>query len=273
MSRIARQLVRLLRAPAPPQRRDLYPRQRNLILDILEEGRRKPLIHLLTEVDLTDIRPRLRGNASLTAYVAKTFADAVAARPLMQAYRQGRRGRVVFAEVDLAVMVERDLDGEPMPVPFVLRRCEAMELAVVQAALRQARYAPLGEDGPWSALESWFFTWPRALRRILWWWMRRDPSLFKAFAGTVGLTSMGMFSRGGALVLPVTPMTLTLSVGGIAPRVVLREGRPVEAACLQLGLSADHRLIDGAPLMRFAQGLRERLERGEVLQRGERGGR
>jgi len=61
------------------------PRLRNALLDILAEGRRKNIAHILVDADFTGIRDRLKehrlltGEAiSVTSYIAKSFASAIA---------------------------------------------------------------------------------------------------------------------------------------------------------------------------------------------------
>jgi pyruvate/2-oxoglutarate dehydrogenase complex dihydrolipoamide acyltransferase (E2) component len=67
----------------------------------------------------------------------------------------------------------------------------------------------------------------------------------------VGVTSLGMFSRGGGWAIPIAPLTLVATVGGIADRPVVRDGRIVARPMLPLTLSFDHAVIDGAPAARF----------------------
>ena len=110
-----------------------------------------------------------------------------------------------------------------------------------------------------SALEKYFFLMPRFLRRLIWFFIRRDPYKFKQLAGTVGVTSMGMFASGAAVVQPITPMTLTLSIGAIERKAIMKDGVPIDRAFIHLNLGADHDIIDGAPLMRFADALGGKL--------------
>ena len=62
----------------------------------------------------------------------------------------------------------------------------------------------------------------------------------------------------GALLWAIFP----LSIGSISTQLVLENGCPVEREIIHLNLGADHDLIDGAPLMRFAERFRKKLEGG-----------
>ena len=263
------QLKRLLRTPPATNTQSPFPPTRNFVLDILAEGRRKNTIQLLLDVDATAIRAQIArvaeqsGNRiSITSYVAGVLARTVAASPIMHAYLHKRRKLVMFADVDLSVMIEREVDGASLPLPFIIRAANQKSFAEIKMALAQAKSAEFYADGPLSALESKFFSMPRALRKVVWYFARRDAHLFRELAGTVGITSMGMHAIGRAIVIPITPMTLTLSIGAIYAHPAIIGGSLIEKEMLQLNLSADHDIIDGAPLMRFATRFKENLEHG-----------
>ncbi len=269
---LVRELRGLLSEAYPPHRTQPYPRLRSFILDVMAEGRRKNIINLLMDVNASCIKEQLRSRAertgqhlSITCYLAHTLACSVADHPQMQAYRKGAGTLVLFDDVDLSVMVERDIGEALMPVTCIVRAANRTGLTLLQDALQSAKSCPLGQDGPMSALQMFFFKAPRGLRRIIWWWTRRDPHLFKQLVGTVGITSMGMYATGAAVVQPITPMTLTLSIGSISTRCERRAEELIETEILHLNFSADHDIIDGAPLMRFADEFRRRLEAGTDL--------
>ena len=258
-------------APATATQRP-YPKLRNFILDIMAEGRRKNTINLIFEAPLMPIRGHLQAYAdqhgeriSLTAYFAKSLACAIEENKAIQAYRQGKNRLVIFDTVDLSIMVERDIDGTPMPVTLILRDVSHQNISTLANALQAAKTSPLGDAGPMSALDKMFFELPKPLRKIIWFVIRRDPHLFKQLAGTVGITSMGMHASGPAIMIPITPMTLTLSIGATHKKLVLENDTVLEREFIQLNLGADHDIIDGAPLMRFAENYKQKLQNGEAL--------
>lgn len=264
------QLLALLRQPAPASTQQPYPKLRNFILDVMAEGRRKNTINLLFEAEVAPMRRHLAAQAeriSLTSYIARTLACAVAENRSMHAYRYGKSRLTVFDDIDLTFMVERDIGGgAALPLNYIVRAAQRKGAAEIHAELQGAKHAPLGQSGPLTALEKRFFELPRPLRRIVWFFIRRDPAMFKDLVGTVGITSMGMHAQGAAIVLPITPMTLTLSIGAIGKKLVLEGGQPVERDFIQLNLGADHDIIDGAPLMRFCTRFTAMLEAGCALE-------
>ena len=263
------QLRHLLNLPPSKNTRSAFARNRNVVLDILAEGRRKNIIHLFFEVDATAARAQIASNVSesgetvsITSYTASILARCVAANPRMHAYRHKGGDLVMFDDVDLSIMIEREIDGELLPLPYIVRGANKKDFFAVDRELKHAKTAPLFDDGPLSALEAQFFALPRMFRKLVWYFARSDAHLFRELAGTVGVTSIGMHASGRVFVLPITPMTLTLAIGAISSVPVFVDGIVVERESLQLTISADHDVIDGAPLLRFVGTLKTSLEHG-----------
>ena len=238
----------------------IYPRIRNFVRDVLAEGRRKNIAHLTLEADIGWMRERLAEHrrrsaepVSITSYVAKSFACAIDEDKRMQAYRLGKSRLVLFDDVDLVFMIEREWESEPIPVFSIVRAAQRKATHEIHRELQMAKEAPLGTDGPMNALKMQFFLLPSSLRRVLWFFVRRNPYWFKDVAGTAMVSSMGMFTSGASVGVPITPMTLSLCIGSIEKKLALLDGQVVEREALHLNISIDHDIIDGAPLVRFTE--------------------
>ena len=272
MRLVLSQLIDQLKMPHAPGKTQPYPRLRNFLLDALAEGKRKHIAHVMLEADIGGIKERLaerrqRGEApvSMTSYIAKSFASAIETDKRMQAYRLGQSRLVVFDDVDFAFMIEREWKDEPIPVFYIVRAAQQKSASDIHRELQAARETPLGTDGPMNALEMQFFLLPRFLRKAVWFVIRRNPYWFKDVAGTAAVTSMGMYTAGAAVGIPITPMTLTLTIGTIEKKPALHDGQLVERDMVHLVLSVDHDIVDGAPLMRFAERLKQLLRDGTAL--------
>jgi hypothetical protein len=136
---------------------------------------------------------------------------------------------------------------------YLVREAQRKTVYEIHRELQAARETPLGALGPMNALEMQFFLLPALLRKALWFFVRRNPYWFKDLAGTAGVTSMGMYTSGAVAVVPITPMTLTLSIGTIDKKLALQDGDVIERDVIHLTLSFDHDIVDGAPVMRFAE--------------------
>ena len=271
-SKVISQLIALIKQRPSAVTHRSYPKLRNFILDIMAEGRRKNIINLLFETELAPIRQHIahyetqhHERITLTSYISKSFACAIDDDKSIQGYRKGKSKLLIFDEVDLAVMVEREIDGHTMPVTLIVRAANRKGISEISQEIRRSKTSMIGDVGPMNALDKQFFTLPRLLRKIIWFETRRDPHLFKQLAGTAGVTSMGMHASGPAVMIPITPMTLTLSIGAIHKKLVLENGLAVERDFIQMNLGADHDIVDGAPLMRFADRFKCKLLDGCAL--------
>ncbi len=240
-----------------------FPRSRNLILDIMREGRRKNIIHALFEADITNFQ-RLRAeqkdrSPTVTAFVSHCFCQTLGDDLAMQAYRSTfGHHLVIFDEVDLVVLIEQEMEGAQMPWTKTIRAANHLNLAAFSAAMKTVKEEPPARTQKERYIH-WLMRQPGWFRRLNWMLSRHSPFFHKFSSGTVAVTSMGMFTQGRALVLPITPMTLTLSIGAIDQQWVEEAGQLVCRDRISLNLSADHDVIDGAPLMRFVDAMKKRL--------------
>jgi pyruvate/2-oxoglutarate dehydrogenase complex dihydrolipoamide acyltransferase (E2) component len=254
---------------------DLFPFERNreLVVDAGYLAARRHIIHGLLEVDVTVPRQILRQTSgadgrplSFTAFLIASLARAIQAHPSVHAYRDLRRRLVVFHEVDVATLVE------PRPgavaLPIILRRANARSVRDLSDEIRSVQSDPRPAGGP-----GWLVTLapriPRFARLLYLRGLKLNPHWAKQAQGTAIVTSVGMFGkRAGWGIAFLMSHTLGLTVGGIGQRPVVHEGAVVPRECLDLTISFDHDVVDGAPAARFARTLVEIIECGAALDHG-----
>jgi pyruvate/2-oxoglutarate dehydrogenase complex dihydrolipoamide acyltransferase (E2) component len=84
--------------------------------------------------------------------------------------------------------------------------------------------------------------------------------------GTVQVTALGMFADGGGFAIaPPTLASVAIVVGGISGRPVDAGGHIATIDQLDLTVSIDHNVIDGAAATRFVADLRRIMQRAAVL--------
>jgi pyruvate dehydrogenase E2 component (dihydrolipoamide acetyltransferase) len=86
--------------------------------------------------------------------------------------------------------------------------------------------------------------------------------------GTFTITNLGMFDIDAFTPIINPPESAILGVGRIAAKPVAIDRQVVVRDMMTLGLSFDHRLIDGAPAARFLQRVKQLVERPFVLALG-----
>jgi pyruvate/2-oxoglutarate dehydrogenase complex dihydrolipoamide acyltransferase (E2) component len=84
----------------------------------------------------------------------------------------------------------------------------------------------------------------------------------KRNVGTVALTAVGMFGQGGGWGIPIAVTPLFITLGGIAEKPGVVQGKVTIREYLCLTLTFDHDVVDGAPAARFAARLKELIECG-----------
>jgi len=258
---------------AEPSHRTLpYPDLQQQAVDWHEIMRRGHTIHGFLEADITETRRVIHqarrqsgGPLSLTALIVATFARAVAADPGVQAFRKGRNKLVVFDDVDVNVLVEHVLNGERIPVPHLVRAAQGMSPGEIDRAIHEAR----DEAEPYARARRFVPIWlrmPAFFRRFIWTRLLADPQRRKRMTGTVTVTAVGMFGRGGGWGLPFIAHSICLTIGGVARRPGFGKDGLVETReFICLTISVDHDVVNGAPVARLVSRLRDDIESASVL--------
>ncbi|MFF1875055.1 2-oxo acid dehydrogenase subunit E2 [Kitasatospora herbaricolor] len=249
------------RAPqlAPP------PRERRHTLFFLEAIRDFSPVFLDTEIDATRLladRERARADGlrrSVTGYVLVAAGGVLARHPEANAaYRGGLRPRLArFSTVAGKITLDRTLDGTRVVLSTVVPEPHTAGLAEVQRRLDRVREgdpAELPEFAGIRALHA--LPWLRGRRRFA--RAARDLTLRPLITGTFAVTSLGHRPVDGFHSVGGT--TITLGVGRIVERPVVRDGAIVAAPVLRLSLAFDHRVIDGAEAADVLAEIREALQ-------------
>lgn len=239
-----------------------YPKYRRWTAAAYRSVRSRPMIHALIEVDVTRPRAVLREHQaktgeslSFTAFLTACLAKAVDEHKEVQAVRKGRKRLVIFDDVDVWTPIERDTAGQKLPLAHIVRAANRKSFRAIHDEIRAAQVADVGRGAKGPRLLPAALFGPSLW--LFWRIARAMPRLQKQSGGTVGLTSVGMFGKGGGWgILGPFPMPLMLTVGGIGEKQSAVDGQKY----LSLTISVDHDIVDGAPAARFTQRLRELIE-------------
>lgn len=264
----------------PYQVVDLSP-ARQVLVQLLDLPRPRHCMYGLLEVDVTlvkqfieDRKAQTGEQLSFTGYLIFCLARAVDADKTVQGYLRSRRQMVLFDDVNVGLMVEKQIGGKRTLTGYVIHAANRKTYLEIHREIRAAQSSPAVSG---NSAAPWFYSamllpWPlpNLTRALIGAAARRDPSIFASMAGTVGVTSVGMFGegQGGWGIAPVQH-TLGLIVGSTAWKpAVVGEGtaRRVEPReILNLTVTFDHAVVDGAPAARFTRRLVELIESGYGL--------
>lgn len=243
--------------PIPPMRR--------FALDAGYLGRRRHIVHGLIEVDVTDARQSIREveqktgeKLSFTAFVIYCLSRAIEEHPHVHAYRDWRNRLVIYDDINITAMFEVEFGPKKVPMPHIFRATNRKSLMQIHHELRDV------QNKPHASVESKFMRWflylPAFLRRGFYWLVMKFPQSFRDNSSPVMVTAVGMFGQGGGWAITLPNFTLNVAVGGISQKPGVYQGEIVIREYLDLTVSIDHDVVDGAPAARFVNSFRGLLE-------------
>lgn len=248
-----------------------FPPGREIIVDAGYLGSRRHIVHGLVEVDVTKARElgrllsaRDNTRMSFTAFIVASLARAIAANPRVQAYLDWRHRLVVFHDVDVVTMVEPEPGA--VAIPHVIRNANRKTVRAISDEIRSIQAKPDSSEQR-NTLVDLAPRVPRFVRLLFFWAVKKNPHWFKRLQGTVIVTSVGMFGKSGGWGIGFLPThTLGLTVGGIAQKPGVHDGQIEVREYLNITVSFDHDVVDGAPAARFTRNLIELMEMATVLE-------
>ena len=248
--------------------------ERKQIVDFLRIAKAKHTAYVILEIDITGIRENIRlarrkhkKAVSLTGYLLHCFAQSVADDKMIQAYRKGNN-LVIFDDVDVSTMIERNLNGVHIPVSYVLRKANEKTAFQITEEINKAKESSSDDliDSPEMQKRKRLIEIVKRVGFLRRWFLKRmfkDPFLKKKFNGTVGFSSMGMFTYNiGGWVIPITPQVLTVMVGGIRELAGYEGDELIKKELIDLSISMDHDILDGAQTARFIEKFRKYISAG-----------
>jgi pyruvate/2-oxoglutarate dehydrogenase complex dihydrolipoamide acyltransferase (E2) component len=255
---------------------DLPPARRAWLNTLDLSGPKHGMVGLL-EVDVTlarqfiaEHKARTGETLSFTGFLTLCLARAVDEDKAVQAYLKGRKQLVMFDDVDVGLMVERKVGEKRALMGHVIQGANHKTYREIHQEIRSVQSEPVP---PSRGMPTWFrsamlLPWPlsRLFNALLRMATRRDPTIPVSMAGTVGITSVGMFGKGyGGWGIYSTRHSLGLVVGSTAWKPAVVEGRIEPREILCLTVLFDHDIVDGAPAARFTRRLVELIESGYGL--------
>jgi len=260
-----------------------FSHSRDIVVDFISIGKKTMKVYAIGEIDVTYPLMKIKEfkekgiKLSFSAYLTYVFAKTVAEHPYMQAIKWRRRKMVVFEDVDVSFLVEREVKGKKMPTLVMIRKAnektiqEITDIIWSSKTLKDDSMVDKEKEGA-SATDR-LTRMPRFLRRFLFNQIFRNPFLRRQFLGTIGLTSVGMYASGGGTSIPIAVENLSINVGGIEKRpgyLKKDDGEPdlekiVPRDYLWITFNIDHTTVDGGPITRFIAIFRERVRNGYGL--------
>jgi 2-oxoacid dehydrogenases acyltransferase (catalytic domain) len=263
------------RKPSPHKIVDMPPSRRDTpnFIDIIWW---RHWIYGLVEVDVTvprrqikEYEARSEEELSFTGFLTYCLARAVEEDKQVHAYMKGRKNLVVFEDVDVLLMIERQIGDTRAPMGHVVRAADRKSYMEINQEIRalQNRPVPPSKGVPPLMQRLMLLPWPlpRLFISLIRLYMRFDPAGMAAKGGTVGITAVGMFGEHSGWGITPNGHTLDLVVGSISRKPAVVEDRIEPREILNLTVVFDHDVVDGAPAARFVERLLDLIESGAGL--------
>jgi len=193
-------------------------------------ARTAPHSTITMEVDVTKaVRLREETQASYTDMLVKAVAKALREHPIMNSTLDDDQIKV-FEDINIGIAVATE---KGLVVP-VVHNADKKSLSDIASALKEV--VDKAREG-----------------RLT----KEDVT-----GGTFTITNLGMYGVDVFIPIINPPETAILGVGRVTEKPVVISGQLAIKPVIQLSLSFDHRIVDGAPAAKFLQKIKQILESG-----------
>jgi len=218
-------------------------------------------VFLDTDVDMTNVQRHRAEHPghSIVSYVAYACGRVLATHPEANAALRGLPWRRLarYDTVNAKITLDKSLAGQRIVLATVVPGVDTADLDEIQRQISHFRDGDAALMPEFAAVRL-LHRLPRPVgvllfRSTLWPLSRRAQLL-----GTVAITSLGHRPVNGFHSVGGT--TITLGLGQITDRPVVRDAEVSIAPMMRLNLAFDHRIIDGAEAADVLTDIKDRLE-------------
>lgn len=256
-----------------------FPISRISTIDIGIAGLKKHHVKALIELDVTEPRKLIREKKKLSekisfnSWLIKCISHAVEEFKQIHGIRKGKRKVVIFDDIDISIVIEREVDGKKVPLPYVIRKTNEKSITDINDEIKNGQRQTiegkddyiLGEEKKNKFLMETYYCLPGFIRRLIWKCIMKSPSLTKKNMGTVMITSIGMIGKINGWVIPVSVHPLCFAIGSIVKKPGIVNDKIEIREYLYITVLVDHDIIDGAPAVRALSRLTKLVEKGYGL--------
>ncbi len=255
-----------------------FPISRLATIDIGAAAFAKHHVKVILELDVTVARNKITSQKdqgkeiSFTAWLIKCISQAVSVYKPIHGLRKGKRGVVLFEDIDVSLMIEREIKGVQVPLPYLIRETNKKSVVEISAEICSGKTQGIENEkdyvlggGKSRVLMKIYYFLPGFIRSFIWKQLMKRPFIFKKNMGTVMVTSVGMVGNMHGWIIPVSVHPLCFAVGSIVKKPWVVNDEIKIRDILYLTALVDHDVIDGAPAVRAFNHLKELVELGSGL--------
>lgn len=248
-----------------------FPKNREMVIDVVELGLLKHHAKGFIDIDVTLPREYIRkyevktGNKiSFTGWIIKCIGQAVGENKQVHAFRKGKKKLIIFDDVDILVTVEKLINEEKIPLPYIVRKTNEKNVIEISNEIRAAQKLETTKNdmviGKSDTFLRLYQSLPKFIRKIIGLVIMKDPFYVKKNVGSVGISSIGMMGNFRGWIMPISPQPLFFALGGITKKAGVVGDKIEIREYLSMSFLFDHDIVDGAPMAKFIERLIDLIE-------------
>jgi len=226
-----------------------------MVGDVVRLGQTIPYIHGIIDLDITEVRQRLRDHRksndlsiSMNTLLLKACAIAIHQDMKLVRFLAGNSRIAELEQVDFFTPVETEERGLNT---LIIRNTNKKALAELQTRFDK------GEGLILNGAQRTFMKLPWGLRKWIYrYWLRR-PKLRQAYFGNVYFSSVSNLSNGSAMAgVPIPMHPIGIFIGSVY--------KQNSKDMIKVTVSIDHRINNGSDIARFIKRLKQALASSEL---------
>ncbi len=252
-----------------------FSKNRKMVFDLIEMGTKKHHVKALFELDVTKGRDFIRKHEektgeklSFSGWMIKCIGNAMSEFKEMNSIRKGKRKVFIFDDIDIGIIVERNVGGKLVPTKYFMKKVNEKSFREINDEIRRVQNQKLKRTGyaeKRNRVMELVIAMPKFLRKIVWWQVKRNPVMRKRHIGAVTVSSIGKYADHGGWGIVHSFETSHFMIGGISKKPFVVDDKIAIREVLNLTVMVDHYIMDGGPFTRFCQRLVDLIQSGACL--------
>lgn len=251
-----------------------FPASRLATIDICEIGKRSHHVVGLIELDVSKSREKIREinkkknvKISFTAWLISVIACTIKKHETASSYLSGKNKRMIFEDINVSVLIEKDLNGQKVPIPLVIEKAneksiESINMQIANAKNVKLTHSDIVIEKKTKRLEKIYYLLPGFIRIYFWKYLLRHPKLAFKKMGNVAITAIGMMGTLNGWFIPTSIHPVCFGIGSVIKKPVVIDNNIEIRQMLNMTVLLNHDVIDGAPMARFISDLAKNIENG-----------
>jgi pyruvate/2-oxoglutarate dehydrogenase complex dihydrolipoamide acyltransferase (E2) component len=253
-----------------------FPKSRIATIDVCEMGKKKHHVAAFLEIDVTSAKEKISkykkevGKISFIAWLIKVIGHTVADKNATAAYLAGKQKTIVFDDVNISFLIEKEINGEKVPLPIIIEKANTLEIEKITKLLSNSKQETLSENQiviqkRTTRAEKFYYHLPGFIRRAIWKFMLKRPKMLFAKMGNVAVTSLGMYGKINGWFIPISIHPVCFGISSVMKKPVVIGDKIEIRDIMNMTVLIDHDVIDGGSMARFISALNKNIEAGMFL--------